>query len=151
MSCAEPAAVYRCVIDGARPGGNLPLQMLCVTAMSKEGPHRKCAVRGGTVFDCKGPVKRVSWAAYNEQSPVPIAGAPPAAAPPAAAKPESDPAQPPRTIEEMAKRANQKTAEQLRKANDDVQENAQTFGEKMSDASKKTWRCLSSFFTQCTE
>ena len=26
-----------------------------------------------------------------------------------------------------------------------------SLGEKMSDTSKKTWRCLASFFTQCTE
>jgi hypothetical protein len=148
VACAEPSAVYRCIIDGARPGGGMPLQMLCATAMAKEGRHGKCAVRGGTVFDCKGPTKRVSWAAYNEQ---PVTATPVAPPPPEPAKAEPDPAQPPRTIEEMAKRANQKTAEQLRKANEDMKENVQTFGEKMTDASKKTWRCLSSFFTNCTE
>ena len=29
-------------------------------------PHATCSVKGGTVFDCNGPVKRVPWAAYNE-------------------------------------------------------------------------------------
>src|SRR5262245_7118735 len=33
VACADPPAVYRCVIEGARPGGSLPLSVLCVTAM----------------------------------------------------------------------------------------------------------------------
>ena len=150
VACSGPTAIYRCIIDGARPGGKLPLQMLCVTAMAKEGQHGKCAIRGGTVFDCKGPAKRVSWAAYNDQAP--SAGpATPSPAPAPAIKPEGDPTQPPRTVEEMAKRANQETAEQLRNANEDMKENVLSLGEKMSDASKKTWRCISSLFTKCTE
>jgi hypothetical protein len=39
---------------------------------------------------------------------------------------------------ELAKRANEKTAEQMRKA-----------GENMKDATKKTWDCMLSFFTRC--
>ena len=36
--------------------------------------------------------------------------------------PANDPNQPPRTVEEMAKRANQKTAEQIKKANEDMKD-----------------------------
>jgi hypothetical protein len=147
VSCAEPAAMYRCIIDGARPGGKQPLQMLCATAMTKEGGHSRCAIKGGTVFDCKGPVRRVSWAAYNDPKGTPSLAPKQQTAVP----PPDDPAQPPRTVEEMAKRANQKTAEDLRKANEGFKEQTQSFGEKMTDTTKKTWRCLSSFFTACTE
>jgi hypothetical protein len=115
--------MYRCIIDGAKPGGKQPLQMLCATAMAKEGGHGRCAIKGGTVFDCKGPVRRVSWAAYNDPK------GPPSLAPKqTTAPPPSDPDEPPRTVEEMAKRANQKTAEDLRKANDGLQQPTQSFG-----------------------
>ncbi len=147
VACTGPTAIYRCVIVGAKPGGNQPLQTLCVTAMAKEGSHAACSVKGGTVFDCTGPVRRVPWAAYNEPGPkanVPEALPPQAAQPPA---PANDPNQPPRTVEEMAKRANQKTAEQIKKANEDVE----TFNEKVGDNTKKTWRCITSLFTRCTE
>jgi hypothetical protein len=134
VACVEPPAIYRCVIDGAQPGGRQPLQTLCVTAMTKEGRHAGCSLKGGTVFDCNGPVKRVSWAAYN---------ALPAAAPPPVRKQEpikQDPAAPPKTVEEMAKRAGDNTADQ-----------AKSFGQTVGDTGKKTWRCIASLFTRCGE
>jgi hypothetical protein len=151
VACTGPSAMYRCIIEGARPGGTQPLQTLCVTAMAKEGPHTACSVKGGTVFDCTGPVKRVPWAAYNDPD---KKGAAPAAPAPQASQPQaprSDPSQPPRTVEEMAKRANQKTAEQLKQANEDAKDQMDTLGDKIGDTTKKTWRCISSLFTRCTE
>lgn len=127
VACTEPAAVYRCIIVDARPGGSQPLQTLCVTTMAKEGRHAACKVKGGTVFDCDGQVKRIPWAASNEMAP---ANRP-------AAQPPADPNQPPRTIEEMAKRANEKSTEQP--------------NQNVDDAGKKTWRCISTFFTRCAE
>jgi hypothetical protein len=151
VACTGPSALYRCIIEGARPGGSQPLQTLCTTAMAKEGRHTACNVKGGTVFDCTGPVKRVPWAAYNEPGPKGAAQeAPklPAAQTPA---PADDPSQPPRTVEEMAKRANQKTAEQIKKANEDMKDQVESFGDKVGDTTKKTWRCISSLFTRCNE
>lgn len=143
--------MYRCVIDGARPGGSQPLQMLCATAMAKEGRHGTCSVKGGTVFDCNGPVKRVSWAAYNEPPAKPAV--------PETPKPQSgktpglvdDPGEPPRTVEEMAKRASQQTGEQVKKANEDLKNQAQSLGQKVGDTTKKTWQCIASLFTRCTQ
>src|SRR5262245_28196137 len=107
--------------------------MLCITAMAKEGQHATCGVKGGTVFDCNGQVKRVPWAAYNDPSPVQDQAKAPAAPPPA-----KDANEPPATVEEMAKRANQKTAEQ-----------AKALGQSVGDATKKTWNCIASLFTRC--
>ena len=149
VACTGPSAMYRCIIDGARPGGKQPLQTLCATAMAKEGQHAACSVKGGTVFDCTGPVKRVAWAAYNE--PAAKGTVPETPKPQAAPAPANDPDQPPRTVEEMAKRANQKTAEQIKKNNEDVKEKVETFGDKVGDTTKKTWRCIASLFTRCTE
>lgn len=145
VACTQPNAMYRCIIEGARPGGSQPLQMLCVTAMAKEGRHATCSVKGGTVFDCNGPVKRVSWAAYNASA------LPPPAKPETAKQPPGAADQPPRTVEEMAKRANEQTAEQLQQANENVKEQAKSFGQNIGDATKKTWRCVATLFTRCTE
>jgi phage-related minor tail protein len=65
--------------------------------------------------------------------------------------PANNPEQPPRTVEEMAKRANQKTAEQLKKNNEDVKDKVESFGDKVGDTTKKTWRCIASLFTHCTD
>jgi len=140
VACTEPSAVYRCVIDGARPGGQQPLQLLCAVAMAKEGPHASCGVRSGTVFDCDGPVKRVPWTAYSVTSETPTEPAP------AAAKAADEP---PRTVEEMLKRANAKTTEQFKQANEKVKSQAQAFSQGLSDATRKTWQCVSSLFTRC--
>lgn len=149
VACTGPSAVYRCIIDGAKPGGKQPLQTLCVTAMTKEGQHTQCNVKGGTVFDCNGPVKRVPWANYN----APGKSATPESPRPqtATAPPPSDPNQPPKTVEEMAKRANQQTADQIRHTNENLKDNVESFGDKVGATTKKTWRCIASLFTQCNE
>lgn len=144
MACSEPPGLYRCIIEGAKPGGALSLQMFCVTAMAKQGRHGKCAVKGGTVFDCDGQVKRVPWSAQSEAQPAPVqeAGKPPAA---------GDPKQPPQTVEEMARRAKDKTAEQIQSADAKAKEKVKTLGDNIGDATKKTWRCVTSLFTRCSE
>jgi hypothetical protein len=149
VQCSEPNALYRCVIDGAQPQGGQPLQMLCVTAMAKAGGHATCSVKRGTVFDCDGPVKRVPWAAITA----------PATAPqpqqPAAAGTQGDPASkpssegPPQTVVEMAKRANQQTADQMKKAGENITQGAKSMGDAVSNATKKTWECMTSLFTRC--
>src|SRR5688572_29672822 len=68
VACSGPNAVYRCVIDGAQPRGGQPLQMLCVTAMAKQGGHASCSGTRGTVFECDGAVKRVPWAPLGAES-----------------------------------------------------------------------------------
>ena len=65
VACSDPPGIYRCVIDGAQPRGGQSLQLLCVTAMAREGGHATCSVKRGTVFDCDGIVKRVPWTALE--------------------------------------------------------------------------------------
>lgn len=148
VACSGPAALYRCVIEGAQPRGGQSLQLLCVTTMAKEGGHATCAVKRGTVFECDGAVKRIPWTAL-EASPAQPAPAQPQpwvtpapkpepAAGPAPAPPAGEPEAPPQTVLELAKRANEKTVEQMKKAGDTVK-----------DATKKTWDCMLSFFTRC--
>jgi hypothetical protein len=142
VACSEPNGLYRCVIDGAQPRGGQSLQLLCVTAMAKEGGHATCSVKRGTVFDCDGPVKRIPWAALDA-GPQPQPSEPPTSAPPpkpapAAAPGPAAPDAPPQTMVNLAKQANEKTTEQMKKA-----------GETVKEATKKTWDCVFSFFTRC--
>jgi hypothetical protein len=141
VACSEPNGLYRCVIDGARPRGGQSLQMLCVTAMAKEGKHATCSVKRANVFECDGAVKHVPWAALDSapqpETPLPLAiQSAPKPAP--AAAPSSAPDAPPQTMLDLAKQANEKTVEQVKKA-----------GESVKHATKKTWDCMLSFFTRC--
>jgi hypothetical protein len=153
VSCTGPNAVYRCVIDGAQPGGNQPLQVLCITTMAKQGGHATCGIKRGTVFDCDGPVKRIPWATLNAPAQPAVPGkqsaAPPAPPATSAAESKPDPEEPPQTVLEMAKRANEKTAEQMKQANENMKQQAKATGEAFAKATKKTWDCLSSLFTRC--
>lgn len=152
VACTEPNAVYRCSIDGARPGGGQSLQMLCVTTMAKEGGHATCSVKGGTVFDCNGPLKRIPWvaAATPDQPEQAQRQAVPLQPEVAAPQPQPPIKQgPPETVVEMAKRANEKTAEQIKQAGENVKDTVKSTGRAIGNASKKTWDCVASFFTRC--
>ena len=155
VACTGPNAVYRCVIEGAQPGGSQPLQMMCITAMARQGGHATCGIKRGTVFDCDGAVKRIPWSALSPPAqPQPAApgkqsAVQPAPTPGPAADPKSDPDEPPKTVLEMAKRANEKTAEQFQKNNETMKEQAKATGDAFAKATKKTWDCLSSLFTRC--
>jgi len=146
VACSEPAGLYRCIIEGAQPRGGQSLQMLCVTAMAKEGRHATCSVKRGTVFECDGTVKRIPWAALdtgppqeasrpaNVQPPPP----PPSKVEPAAGPGPAPDAPPPQTMVDLAKQANEKATAQMKKA-----------GESIQETSKKTWNCVFSLFTRC--
>lgn len=132
VACSEPAAIYRCVIDNAQPGGAQPLQVLCITAMAKAGGHGQCAIKRGTVFDCTGPVKRVPWTGAAGETPAPLTQ------PKASEQTASDPKEPPKTVQELADRANKQTSEDVKKAGDSFKDNA-----------KKTLECVTSLFSKC--
>ncbi|MGE3063998.1 MAG: hypothetical protein AB7K67_00275 [Hyphomicrobiaceae bacterium] len=145
ISCSGPETIYRCIIDGARPGGRQPLQMLCVTTMAKQGGHASCSVKSGTVFDCNGSVRHIPFeAAQGDQVP-PVQTAPTGAP----AKPTTGPAGEPRTIVDMAKRANKATEEQIQEAGDDVKTSVKSTGDAIKGAAKKTWSCVTSLFFKC--
>ena len=135
VACEGPPAIYRCIIENARPGG-VPLQTFCINSMTKLGSHARCGVKGGTVFDCDGQVKRVPWSAQGEAQKAPN--------PPPQVKAGADPQQPPQTVEEMARRAKETP-------NEGAKEKSRTLGENIGDATKKTWRCVTSLFSRCLE
>ncbi|KAB2914877.1 MAG: hypothetical protein F9K29_14165 [Hyphomicrobiaceae bacterium] len=150
VSCSEPNALYRCIIENARPGGGQSLQMLCVTTMAKTGGHATCSVKRGTVFECDGQIRRIPWSAV-EAPPAPTdqSNLPPPPPPPPAAAPKSDPQKPPQTMVDLAKQANEQTKEQLKQAGDNVKQSAKSVGQALGTATKKTWDCMTSLFTRC--
>jgi hypothetical protein len=165
VACSEPSAIYRCIIEGAQPGGGQSLTMQCVTTMAKQGGHATCGVKRGTVFDCNGIVKRIPWSASETRGPdaaqplpwanqpaarpepaaTPQPASPSFAPPPQPPQPAPNPNEPPQTVLEMAKRANDDTVKQMKKAGETVEK----AGETMKQATKKTWDCVVSFFTKC--
>ena len=87
------------------------------------------------------------WATQPEPKPEPVATPPPPAAPSPAPAPVAAPAPdaPPQTMLELAKRANEDTAKQMKKAGETMQK----AGETVKDATKKTWDCVISLFSRC--
>ena len=116
---------------------------------------RPAASSAAPCSNATGAVKRVPWAALNVPAqPEAVAPQPglqrlrrPSLSRPPARCPRQrlplplrrhGPEAPPQTVLELAKRTNEKTTEQMKKAGDTVK-----------DATKKTWDCMLSLFTRC--
>jgi hypothetical protein len=138
VECLEPNTLYRCVIDGARPGSATSLQALCLTALAKDGQHASCAVRRGVgVIDCNAPLKRVA---------IPVDGGP---AVTVAQPPEQKAVAPtgePKTVAEMLQRAKEQSDRDWEAGNAKLKAN----NEKVGSFFKKSWDCLASLFAKCT-
>jgi hypothetical protein len=135
--CTEPAAMYRCVIENPQPGAAQSLQVLCVTSLARESGHGQCSVqRGVTVFQCDGPVKRVSAGAPATPVVTPSA--------PAAPAPQTVP-EAPKTVVEAAKRAQDATADSIQETNAQLRRAGEaTFG-----FLRDTAVCIGTLFTRC--
>ena len=151
VACTAPDAVYRCIIEQAVPTG-MPLKMLCISTLARDGAHGTCAIRNGTVFDCNGPVRRIAARApdappKDERAVTVPTAAPPQPAPPtgpAAQAPKGSPAETktagsdPQTVEALAK--------QMSKSSSDALGNA---GEAIAGTTRKAWGCVASLFKAC--
>ncbi|MEO1207356.1 MAG: hypothetical protein AAFV45_13610 [Pseudomonadota bacterium] len=73
---------------------------------------------------------------------------PPQPSPGKVARPD-DSDQPPKTVEELAKRATESSKESLEKAGKAVGNVAKGAGDAVTGAAKKTWECLTSLLTDC--
>jgi len=151
VTCTEPDAKYRCILSGppSPQAASSRGQLLCITELARSGNHASCAVGATNTGPCKGDLKTVMFPAVPDPSIPPIAEAPaeteaPAAQdlPPVATDAASEPQAPqqgaPKTVEELAKKTVKSSGESLKKA-----------GHAVGGAVKKTWGCLSSFFTNC--
>jgi len=73
---------------------------------------------------------------------------PPVQPQPAAVPPKTD-SNTPKTVEDLAKQAARSSKKQLDKAGRAVVGGVKSAGKTVNKAAKSTWRCLSSFFTDC--
>jgi hypothetical protein len=81
-------------------------------------------------------------------SPAPVVAPAATPPPPATAQPAAEPA-PPNTVEELAKQTVQSSQEGIKQAGKAVTDTAQSAGNAVGNAMKKTWNCVSSFFGNC--
>lgn len=135
--CAEPSAVYRCMVDVDKmnfKGSDKVLQYLCVTELAKAGKHGSCKYAQGTGPACLGEQRTVGLQGVEG---MPQPGSPEAAERDAQ-RAEAAKNAPPKTLVELAKRTK-----------DQVGEDAKATGEAVGGAMKKTWNCLTSLFSKC--
>jgi hypothetical protein len=130
VSCMQPDAVYRCVIDNARPASGTPLQVLCLTRMSEYGKHASCAIKRVTVLDCDGQIVHIT-------TPPPSGDAGATTGPPGPA-PEPKDRKKTDTLLGVMKEAGKTSKEQLDSA-----------GAALGKGAKKSWDCVTSFFSKC--
>lgn len=158
VSCSDPDAVYRCIIDGARPASGTPLQMFCVTKMAEMGKHGACSINRVTVLECNGRTVRVAMPAPPAPPPPAIAApappppprttiapAPPAVPTPAVAPPPAPAPAPPAE----APKSPDTLVGVIKQAGKASKETLQSTGRAIGDGAKKTWNCVTSFFSRC--
>ena len=145
VACTGPDVLYRCVIDGARPGIGSSLPLLCISALAKDGNHATCAISRGTgVIDCNGPIKHVAASPGSNVAPATTLPEP---APVPGAK-TADPQVPkgdPKTVAEMLQRAKEQNDKSWEKTTAQIKSN----NDKIGGFFAKSWTCLSSLFVRC--
>ncbi len=165
VSCAEPAARYRCVLaDGeARPVNDAALQLLCIKELAARGQHGRCSFdRTKANVPCDGVLAAVTLPAGLPANPVDVGAiTPKPSAVPAPARAVTEPAaanekQPPKTMEELAKVTAEQSKADWQKANTQIKETTQSAGRQVEKAgtavgtaAQKTWDCIASLFSKC--
>jgi hypothetical protein len=167
VACSGPDATYRCTVEGLAAGvpADPATQILCIKQLATEGGHDRCSIEKFSQENCNGAEKIVSRGSLApaesvteaKDEPTPTAGpdaGTAANATPAEKKPETD--EPPRTVEELAKNSVSSAKENFDKAGEAVTGTAEKAGKSiegagsaMANAAKKTWNCVSSFFSDC--
>ncbi len=170
VTCAGPAAMYACKVEGAAPGApsDPRAQLVCIQELARQGAHETCSVPRSAPTPCPGVVRVVaapaglSTAAANEPAPAPQSdpdpGAPVVATttPQVPAVEDEKPAKEPRTVEELASQTVDASKKGLKKAGEAVSGTAEKAsdsvgqaGSAVGSAAKKTWDCLKSLFSAC--
>lgn len=153
--CFEPDARYRCIVaadPGAAPSASRS-QFLCITELARTGQHASCAVGRMSPETCGGDLKTVMVPSTSDTLLPPDKEWQPevverSSEPPtehAQQNPEAPSQAPPQTVEELAKQTVDASGKGLKKAGKAVSDTAQSAGQVVSD----TWKCLSSFFSDC--
>lgn len=176
VACYSPDAVYQCLIEGSKNTSSVDPrhQILCVKLIAKDGGHGKCSVERFTNEGCKGAVKYIdadTSTLKSTQDPSQIAGgeAPAGSQSETKAADGKDdqnsassteqangqkPSEGP--IEDLTKSTVQTTKQGLQAVSGAIKDVTVKTGEKivsfattLGHATKKTWKCVSSFFSAC--
>ncbi len=177
VTCAAPDMTYRCNVESGDVVLNgSSLQLYCIRELARLGNHASCSVKRRRAVACAGETRTLVYGAPGQTPQSPAIASTPNAAGNAADETNSQAAGtgpiqlapqdnvvsppvlvplpkpvkgPPKTVEEMAKRAAKTSKKQLNKAGNVVVGGVKSAGKSVGNAAKTTWRCLSSLFTKC--
>lgn len=150
VRCSEPEQSYSCSLAPMAAAGaprGRALQFRCVQEIARTYNHGRCRVKEADFGACSGQVHMVT----GQPPAIPPAGAQPANKTAEVGGDASKPTrqEEPATVVELAKRAASDTQKELNRSAEKVSKTVAKAGKTVSKAAKSTWRCLSSFFSDC--
>ena len=174
VKCSGPDANYDCVVNGSSAADTVT-KLYCITALAKAGPHASCAIDRNSTAPCQGQRKEFAIpaaldgalggapqqdSATENTGPVtPPPGTSVSAVAPDGAEPipqEAVSAAPPKTVQEMVEKGAKSAGDsftQTQKSAGNAAKSASTAlgkaGSAVGSAAKTSWKCLSSFFSNC--
>jgi hypothetical protein len=153
--CTGPDQAYLCSVEKSDrirkfAAADKAIQYACVKEMARTGNHETCRARRDVdLAVCNGLPQTVLLnsllEAAEQQEAVNLTLNPTPKAEPVKPPPGSSPPDAPKTMVEMARRANEHSAEQMKQAGNQVK-NA---GEQVGGAVQNTWNCVISLFQRC--
>jgi hypothetical protein len=178
VKCTGPDASYACIVKASSAGMmDTAAKLYCITALAKSGPHASCSIDRNTTPPCQGerkelPLPSAIEGALGEPSPdpsapaanapVPSPGTAPSAPPLNGAAPAEQPPSgslanvPPKTVQEMVEKSAQSAGDDITQSQKSAGDAAKTAGTALQKAgsavgaaAKASWKCLSSFFSNC--
>ena len=152
VSCTGPDAKYTCVVNMSTAGTiDTVVKLYCITALAKAGPHSSCAIDRNTKAPCQGARKELPLPGALEQA-LDSPQQPQTALPPLTSSPGQEAAKegPPRTVQEMMENGAKGDGFSPGKAAKSTTTALEKAGSAVGDAAKTSWKCLSSFFSNCS-
>lgn len=176
VACYSPDAVYQCLIEGTKNTSSVDPrhQILCIKLIAKEGGHTRCSVERFTHEGCKGAVRLVdadtSTLKSKKEDTKEAGHESPSLSntSPVASKDEqgNTPSEPQEliasektsdgSIENLTKSTAQATKNGLGAVTGAIKETTVKTGEKIlsfantvGQVTKKTWKCVTTFFSDC--
>lgn len=169
VKCTGPDASYDCVVNGSASADTVT-KLYCITALAKVGSHASCTIDRASVSPCQGERKEFTIPARvdgpfgvpleqnaGNPSPPAVNGVAPLAGreqvgeqPP----PQTANDGPPKTVKDMVEKSQVSASlAETQKSAGDAAKSAGTALEKagaaVGSAAKTSWKCLSSFFSNC--
>ena len=154
--CTGPEQAYLCSVEKSDKirkfaAADKAIQYACIKEMARIGDHDTCRVRrDADLTACNGLPQTVVLgslleAAEQHEAAASLKWQPTPKAEPVKPPPGSSPPDAPKTMVEMARRANEQSAEQMKQAGNQVK----NVGEQVGGAVQNTWNCVISLFQRC--